>query len=434
MKKMIKVIGGGLAGSEAALFLADRGFKVDLYEMRPHRLTAAHLTGDLAELVCSNSLKSTESSNAHGLLKEELKLLNSRILPIAQENSVPGGKALVVDRDKFSSRVTQIISNHPNISIIRKECDHLDFQSAIIATGPLTSESMLKCLENTIGQQFLHFTDAISPMVSGDSIDYHRCFLGSRYQNSDDYLNCPLDQNSYYQFVDELINAEVVNTKHDPEIFFYGCMPIEEIARRGRDSLRFSLLKPKGLVDPKTGQQPFAVCQLRREDTEGNAWNLVGFQTRLKFKEQTRIFSTIPGLDKMKIIRFGQAHRNSYINSPEVLDFQSLQIKNSGLMITGQLSGVEGYVESLAIGLIAGLEKAVREKKMKWQPPPSTTIIGGLFNYLHNPASDFQPIASSFGLLPPLDKQIRSKRKKREYLAERSLNNLAAWINQLSVF
>ncbi|MGC9367012.1 MAG: methylenetetrahydrofolate--tRNA-(uracil(54)-C(5))-methyltransferase (FADH(2)-oxidizing) TrmFO [bacterium] len=433
MKKLVNIIGGGLAGSEAALYLADRGYKVNLVEMRPHRMTAAHQTENFAELVCSNSLKSTERRNAHGLLKHELSLLGSKVLPVAEKFSVPGGKALVVDRDSFSAGVTLEISNHPNISIIRKECQCLDLASAIIASGPLSSESLLRSLENIIGRGFLHFTDAISPIVRGDSINYADCFFASRYQHSGDYLNCPLDSESYYKFVDDLVNAEVVSTEFDQEVFFYGCMPVEEIARRGRDSLRFSLLKPKGLIDPRNGKQPFAVCQLRREDIQGNAWNLVGFQTRLKFQEQRRVFSTIPGLHQVKFDRFGQAHRNSYINAPEVLADRSLKIKNSELFIAGQLSGVEGYVESLATGLLAALEKITTDNNQQWNPPPGTTVIGGLLNHLHTAKKDFQPIAASFGLVSPLEHKIKSKKLKKDYLAERSLNHLADWIRKSSI-
>lgn len=417
---MVKVIGAGLAGCEAALQCARIGVPVRLYEMRPLKMTPAHQTGEVAELVCSNSLKSEELVNAHGLLKAELKALGCELLRCAEQARVPGGKALVVDRRLFSKLVAEELKK-AGVELIREEVTAIPAGITVIATGPLTSAAMVESLIQFIGAKRLYFYDAIAPIVAADSLNYERIFPGARYGKGDDYLNCPLTEAEYDLLVQELMRAEVYPGHDFEQIqFFEGCLPVEELARRGRLALAFGPLKPVGLVDPKTGKMPFAVVQLRRENRDGTMFNLVGFQTRLKRGEQERVFRLIPGLERAEFLRYGSIHRNTFLNSPEIL-IRTLQTRvNSSLFIAGQLAGVEGYVESIATGLVAGLNAA---KFAMGQPPipfPEETLIGGLLKYITEPNPNFQPMNANFGLLPPLTQPERGL-KKRRALARRSL-------------
>lgn len=425
--RLVKIIGGGLAGSETAWQLSSYGIDVELYEMRPSKMTPVHKTAYLSELVCSNSFKSIEPTNAHGLLKKELELLGSFILSTAKKCLLPGGKALVVDRHKFSQYITESLEEKPKVKIIRRECVDLTNTMTIIASGPMTSAELLKVLQKSIGCQYLNFTDAIAPIISIKGIDVSKCFYGSRYQSGKDYLNCPMDKDQYLHFADALVNAEIVLSSGDESVFFQGCMPVEEIARRGVDSIRYGLMKPKGLVDPMTGEEAYAICQLRREDHEGEKWNMVGFQTRLLHAEQRRVFSKIPGLENINILRYGQAHNNFYVNSPEILEEDSLFIRDREIAIAGQLTGVEGYIESTAMGFLAALFVIGRIEGINITPPPAETMLGGLFEHLHRSSKDFQPHASAFDLVPPLDERIRSKRERKKKYAERAINKLIEW-------
>jgi len=430
---MVKIIGGGLAGSEAAWQLSKYGIDVELYEMRPYKMTPVHRTGNLSELVCSNSFKSMELSNAHGLLKKELELLNSFIISTAKKYLLPGGKALVVDRHKFSQNITESLEENPRVKIIRRECVDLENSLTIIATGPMSSSELLDALQKIISFQYLNFTDAIAPILSIKGVDISKCFYGSRYQSGNDYLNCPFDKDQYLNFIDALIKAEIASSSGDKSIFFQGCMPVEEIARRGVDSIRYGLMKPKGLIDPKTGKESYAICQLRREDSEGEKWNMVGFQTRLLHSEQRRIFSKIPGLENINILRYGQAHNNFYVNSPEILEEGSLFIRDREIAIAGQLTGVEGYIESTAMGFLAALFIIGRIKGINITPPPVQTMLGGLFGYLHMSSKDFQPHASAFNLVPPLDKRIISKKERKKKYSERAIIKLIEWKESIGI-
>lgn len=435
----VVIVGGGLAGCEAAWQLARRGAAVKLHEMRftgareaPLISTPAHATGLLAELVCSNSLKSDEPGNAHGLLKAELRLLGSLIISAAERCAVPAGKALAVDRALFAEEVTARLAAHPNVRVIPGEVEAIPGPPAIVATGPLTSDKMSSALADLIGSESLFFFDAIAPIVSAESLDPSKMFAASRYGGESDYLNAPLDREQYYKFIDELLAAR----RHPPHGFeegkyFEGCLPVEVIAQRGRDSLRFGLMKPVGITDPATGRRPFAVVQLRREDRDGTRYNLVGFQTQLAQGEQRRIFRTIPGLERAEFLRYGSMHRNTYIDSPRVLS-ETMEVKShSGLFIAGQLCGVEGYVESAASGLVAGINCWKRLNGKAPSVPPEVTMAGSLCKYIASgPMScPFQPMNANFGLLPPLDRKVRDKRQKGESLAKRSLACLRDWIS-----
>ncbi len=426
----LTVIGGGLAGSEAAYQAAERGVKVRLYEMRPLRLTPAHKTGDLAELVCSNSLKSTELTTAQGLLKEELRRLHSLILTVAQEARVPGGKALCVDRELFGRRVTQVLEGHPNISILREEVAQLPSRGVVIvASGPLTSPPLSEQLELLVGSEHLHFYDAISPIVSSDSLDCGKLFFASRYGVDRAYLNSPLQAEEYGRLRREILNAEISPPHGFEERFFEGCLPLEELARRGEETLRFSVLKPVGLTDPRTKRRPYAVCQLRKENLEGSGYSMVGFQTRMKRGEQRRVFRMLPGLEKAQFLRYGSAHRNTYLNSPKVLS-QTLQTRaQPTVLISGQLTGVEGYVESTAMGLLAGVNGARLLQNKEPVVPPKTTVLGSLVNYVTTSDSpDFQPMNANFGLLPSAHLPKRDRKSK---LVESSLRDLDNWMENL---
>jgi len=432
----IHVVGGGLAGSEAAWQLAERGHDVVVHEMRPVRKTPAHKTDRLAELVCSNTFKSTETSNAHGLLKAEMRMLGSVILTAADEARVPGGSALTVDRDLFSRGVHERIAAHPRIRVERGEISALP-DVGIIATGPLTSDDLAAAIRARLGVESLAFYDAIAPIIARDSIDSSLAFRASRYgkETMDDageegaYLNCPFTREEYDVFLDALTTADQASAHDfDSVPYFEGCMPVEEMARRGRDTLRFGPMKPVGLEDPRTGRRPYAVAQLRMEDRAGQMWNMVGFQTRLRYPEQQRVFRMIPALGEAEFLRFGSIHRNSYINSPASLS-AALALRDApNTMFAGQLTGVEGYTESCATGLIAGINLSRQLHGDPPQVPPPTTMLGALYRYLREAdPRHFQPMNANFGLMDELPEKVRDKRVKRERLAARALAEMERW-------
>ena len=422
------VVGGGLAGCEAAWALAERGVAVTLCEMRPAVKTPAHQTDRLAEIVCSNTFKSTELTNAHGLLKAELRLLGSLLLDVADQARVPGGAALAVDRKVFSDEVTRRVRGHPRITVVREEVTDLP-SPAVVATGPLTSDALARVIAARLGATSLAFYDAIAPIVSADSLDLDRLYRLSRYGkgSGDDYLNAPLSAEEYYAFVDALMGAEQFEG-HEfdkmpaPPAYFEGCLPIEEMARRGKDVLRFGPMKPVGLPDPATGREPFAVVQLRQEDRAAQMWNLVGFQTRMKIPAQKRVFSTLPGLERAEFLRYGSIHRNTYLNSPATLTAHLSARDDDHLLFAGQLVGVEGYTESLGTGLLAGINLARMLQGERPLVPPAETMLGALLSYVHGTdPGHFQPMNANFGLVPPMDRKVRDKQKKNAILAERAL-------------
>ncbi|MBI5755949.1 MAG: methylenetetrahydrofolate--tRNA-(uracil(54)-C(5))-methyltransferase (FADH(2)-oxidizing) TrmFO [Nitrospirae bacterium] len=437
MKPELVIIGGGLAGSEAAWQAAERGMKVLLYEMRPGTMTDVHRTGDLAELVCSNSFKSGDIFNAHGLLKEELRMLGSLIIMTADKNRIPAGSALAVDRSEFSKMVTEVITSHPNIRLIREEVPEPSFETpVIIATGPLTSDKMAEGLRKSIGYDFIYFYDAISPIISAGSIDETKVFRASRYnKGGDDYINCPMSRDEYENFYNAIMSAEKTPVKEFEKIpYFEGCMPVDALAERGMDTLLYGPLKPVGLRDPSAGKEPYAVVQLRQEDRFGQAYNMVGFQTRLKWPEQRRVFRMIPGLEEAEFLRYGSLHRNTYINSPLLLD-DSLRLKKTdNIYFAGQIVGVEGYTESVAMGLIAGISATMHIRGDEFIPPPATAAIGALLNYVAaGGTSDFQPMNVNWGLLPPLLRKIRDKEMYRKKLVERAIKDIEKWKTQLKM-
>ena len=426
------VVGGGLAGSEAAWALAERGVRVTLHEMRPAVPTPAHRTDRLAELVCSNSFKSVDLTNAHGLLKAELRALGSLLLPCADEARVPGGTALAVDRDVFSRTVHERVTSHPNITVVREEVTELP-SAAVVATGPLTSDRLARAIAVRLGVASLAFYDAIAPVVADDSLDHDRLYALSRYGKGggDDYLNVPLDRQGYERFLDALLAADQhQGHEFDQVPYFEGCLPVEEMARRGRETLRFGPMKPVGLPDPSTGREPYAVVQLRREDRAGQMWNLVGFQTRLRIPEQQRVFRMLPGLGEAEFLRYGSIHRNAYLNSPATLGPALTARDDDTLFFAGQLTGVEGYTESLGTGLLAGINLARRLRGLPATVPPPTTMLGALYRYLREAdPKHFQPMNANFGLLEPLDRAGRiPKDRKKELLVERARSEFAAWL------
>jgi methylenetetrahydrofolate--tRNA-(uracil-5-)-methyltransferase len=429
------VVGGGLAGSEAAWALAERGIRVTLYEMRPGTPTAAHQTDRLAEIVCSNSFKSEDLTNAHGLLKAELRALGSLLLPCADAVRVPGGTALVVDRELFSRAVHERVTSHPNITLVREEVAELP-DAGVIATGPLTSEGLAAAIGARLGSSALAFYDAIAPIVSAESLDLDRLYARSRYGKGggDDYLNGPMDAATYEQFIDTLIEADQFQGHDFDQVpYFEGCLPVEEMARRGRETLRFGPMKPVGLADPKTGREPHAVVQLRREDRSGQMWNLVGFQTRLRIPEQQRVFRMIPGLESAEFLRYGSIHRNSYINSPASLGSGLTASGNDRLFFAGQITGVEGYTESLGTGILAGINLARRLEGLPVAVPPPTTMLGGLYRYLREAdPSHFQPMNANLGLLEPLAGKLKKDRKK-ELLVERAQAEFRTWMDAVGI-
>lgn len=434
--KKVKVIGGGLAGCEAAWYIANQGIEVDLYEMRPIRTTPAHYTDHLAELVCSNSLRSQELINAAGLLKEEMRRLDFLIIKVADETKVPAGGALAVDRTKFASKITEAIQRHPNICVHRKEITEIPESPSVIATGPLTSENFFKALGKLLGDEHLYFYDAAAPIVTAESIDMSIAFWGSRYgKGDDDYLNLPMTREEYEVFYRELIRAETHEPKDfEKPIFFEGCMPLEIMARRGEKTLLFGPLKPVGIVDPRTGKEPYAVVQLRKENLEGTLLNIVGFQTSLKWGEQKRVFGLIPGLKDAEFIRYGFIHRNTFISSPRFLN-ASLELKKApGLFFAGQITGVEGYIESAASGIVAGINAARYVSGEDLVAFPPETVIGGLCRYITSASADnFQPMKANFGILPALETKIKSKRERNLALSERSLMVLDTFLARQSI-
>ncbi|MBX6332003.1 MAG: methylenetetrahydrofolate--tRNA-(uracil(54)-C(5))-methyltransferase (FADH(2)-oxidizing) TrmFO, partial [Gemmatimonadaceae bacterium] len=433
---MIHVIGGGLAGSEAAWQLAERGYDVTVHEMRPLVPTPAHKTERLAELVCSNTFKSTELSNAHGLLKAEMRELGSLILWAADQARVPGGSALAVDRDIFSQAVHDRITSHPRIRVERGEVTELP-SPGIIATGPLTSDRLAEAIRTRLGIESLAFYDAIAPVIARDSIDDTIVFRASRYGKETmegegaegAYLNCPFTREQYEAFIDALLEADQYHGHEFDEVpYFEGCMPVEEMARRGRDTLRFGPLKPVGLRDPRTGREAWAVAQLRQEDRGGRMWNLVGFQTRLRIPEQQRVFRMIPGLADAEFLRYGSIHRNSYVNAPAALTPHLSLRDDPRVLFAGQITGVEGYTESSATGLVAGINLARMMSGLEPVVPPPTTMLGALYRYLREARPEhFQPMNANFGLMDDLPERVRDKKRKRELLAERAIAEMKRW-------
>ncbi len=427
------VVGGGLAGTEAAWALAERGVRVTLHEMRPVVPTPAHRTDRLAELVCSNSFKSIDTTNAHGLLKAELRALGSVLLPCADEARVPGGTALAVDREVFSRAAHEKVTAHPNITVVRGEVAELP-SPGVVATGPLTSDRLAQAIGARLGSAALAFYDAIAPVVADESLDHEQLYRLSRYGkgDGDDYLNAPLDRAGYEAFLDAIAVADQhQGHEFDQVPYFEGCLPVEEMARRGRETLRFGPMKPVGLPDPRTGREPHAVVQLRREDKAGQMWNLVGFQTRLRIPEQQRVFRMIPGLESADFLRFGSIHRNAYLNSPASLGPALTAPDDDRLFFAGQLTGVEGYTESLGTGLLAGINLARRLEGRPAAVPPATTMLGGLYRYLRDAdPRHFQPMNANFGLLDPLPGKVK-KEAKKSLLAERAERDFHAWMGQL---
>lgn len=430
----ITVIGAGLAGCEAALQIANLGVAVDLIEMKPQKRTPAHKSDNFAELVCSNSLKAARVDSAAGLLKEEMRRFGSVCMAAAEKCSVAAGGALAVDRDIFSSLITETVKNHPNITIKNEVVTSLDPQEiTVVATGPLTDGGLADDIAKMCDSENLSFYDAAAPIVTKESVDFDSAFYASRYgKGTDDYINCPMNKEEYENFHRELINAEsALLSEFDKPITVYeGCMPVEVLAKRGEDSIRFGPLKPVGLRDPKTGHRPWAVVQLRRENSEGSLFNLVGFQTNLKFPEQKRVFSMIPALKNAEFVRFGVMHRNTFINSPKLLNADLSLKKYPNVFFAGQLSGVEGYMESASSGIIAGINAA---RKLRNEAPlilPKYTMIGALLGYITDETvENFQPMGANFGIIPPLETKIRDKRERYMALAERSLK----WFNEKEI-
>ncbi len=436
----IRIIGGGLAGPEAALVAARLGAEVDLFEMRPLRTTPAHQTSDFGELVCSNSLKSESENTAPWLLKQEMRRAGSPLLACADASSVPAGHALAVDRIEFSRLIGERIAAEPRIRVHREEVTHLDPAEGItiIASGPLTSSALSGEIARLTGSDHLAFYDSISPIVEADSIDMSRVYLAARYdKGSADYINCPMNQAEYEAFLDALLSAESVEAKEWEKLeYFEGCLPIEELARRGRDTLRFGPMKPVGLRDPRTGKIPWAVVQLRCENLRADSWNLVGFQNHMKFGEQARILRMIPGLENAKFLRYGQIHRNTYINAPRVLG-PTLNLRDyPSIYFAGQISGVEGYTESMATGLLAGIYAAMADEGEAPQPVPRGTALGSLVRYITEAdPKRFQPANITFDLLEPLEEEtrrkIRDKRERHRIQCERALQTMDQWLASL---
>lgn len=420
---------GGLAGTETAYQIAKRGIKVKLYEMKPEKFSPAHSSKELAEIVCSNSFKSNSVTNACGLLKEELRNLGSLLIQIADETKVPAGQALAVDRETFSKRVTEEIEKNPNIEIIREEVENIEVEDGIviIATGPLTSEKMAEQIISITGKDRLAFYDAAAPIIEKDSINFNIAFYGDRYGKEGDssYINLPMNKEEYEIFYNELVNAEIV-TLHEFEKkeIFEGCMPIEVMAKRGEDTIRFGPLKPVGFTDPRTNSRPYAIVQLRQDNTSGTLYNMVGFQTNLKFGEQKRVFSLIPGLENAEFVKYGVMHRNTFINSPELLDNAYNLKAKSNIYFAGQITGVEGYVESIASGLVAGLNAAAKFNNIEKITFPNETVIGALSSYISTENTKFQPMNANFGILPPLEEKIKDKVQRYTKMAERALKSL----------
>ncbi len=431
----IVVVGGGLAGSEAAWRASKMGVKVTLYEMKPKKFSPAHKTEGMAELVCSNSLRSESEENASGLLKREMAILSSIIISAAEETRVPAGSAMAVDREKFSEYITEKLKSDPNIEIVTEEVTKLDFDvPTVVATGPLTTEGLTEEIIGLTGSDKLFFYDAISPIIFTESINMDVAFRGSRYgKGGDDYINLPMNEEEYYGFIREIKKAdEVAPHSFENKKIFEGCLPIEVMVRRGDDTLAFGPMKPVGLEDPKTSERPFAVVQLRQENREGTLYNMVGFQTRLKQGEQDRVFKMIPGLERAQFARYGSVHRNTFISSPRLL-FPTLELKRRpGLFISGQLVGVEGYVESAIMGILSGLNAALHAMNENLMIPPRDTALGSLVSYITDKRNrDFQPMNINFGLFPSPPAGVRKKDRKR-YMAKRALKEMELWEEKIS--
>lgn len=459
MEKFINVIGGGLAGSEAAYQIAKRGINVKLYEMKPVKFSPAHSNENLAEIVCSNSFKSNLHTNACGVLKEELRMLDSLLIKIADETAVPAGQALAVDREKFSARVTEKLRKNNLIEIKNIEVDENLLQNmienneiTIIATGPLTSNKLAKKISNITGNEKLYFYDAAAPIVAKESIDFNIAFYGNRYEQEKrkdesveqwkdrlenqekSYINLPMNQEEYESFYNELINAEVVELHNfEKREIFEGCMPIEIMAKRGIDTLRYGPLKPVGFDDPRYAKRPYAVVQLRQDDSGANIYNIVGFQTNLKFGEQKRVFSLIPGLENADFIKYGVMHRNTYINSSELLDDTYNLKSNNNIFFAGQITGVEGYVESISSGMVAALNAVAKINGKEKAKFPKETIIGALSKYISTPNEKFQPMNANFGIVPELKEKIKDKKKRYEKLGDRALENIKICQNYVNM-
>lgn len=437
MPEKVTVIGGGLAGSEATWQLAKRGIEVDLYEMRPVKMTPAHETGNLSELVCTNSMRSNQLSNAVGLLKEEMRQLDSLLMRVADETAVPAGGALAVDRDSFSKKITQIINELPNVHVHNEEIKDIPKEGInIIATGPLTSDSLATKIKEFCGSESLHFFDAAAPIITAESIDYNIVYKKSRYDKGEAaYLNCPMDKEQFVNFYNNLITAETAELhEFEKNNVFEGCMPIEVMAKRGEKTMLFGPLKPVGLEDPKTGKLPYAVVQLRQDNASASMYNIVGFQTHLKFGEQKRVFSLIPGLANAVFVRYGKMHRNTYISSPEVLNstYETKLCKN--LFFAGQMTGVEGYVESAGSGLVAGINASLRAIGESPIVFPKNTAIGSMANYITSTsAKNFQPMNASYSLMPQLKKKIRNKQERHLMQSKIALDELNEFKNKVGL-
>ena len=433
--KKVKIIGAGLAGSEATLQLAKRGIYVDLYEMRPNKQTGAHKTEKFAEFVCSNSLGSYETTNASGLLKHEMEILGSELMPIIFEAQVPAGGALAIDRELFSEKVTQKIENSPFINVIREEITKIDTQNpCIIASGPLTSDALASNIKDFLGEEYLYFFDAIAPIIEKDSIDFEKAFYLNRYNKGDaDYINCPMNKEEYENFYNILTNAPKIELKSFEKgaKFFESCLPIEVIASRGVDTLRFGPLKPVGLVDERTGVENYAVVQLRQDNKSASLYNIVGFQTNLKWGSQKELIQSIPGLENANIVRYGVMHRNTFINSPKALNPTLQSRKSQNIFFAGQITGTEGYTESIASGLLAGINMARYIEDKELIELPQETVLGALTHYISFEGhTSFQPINSNWGILAEMemDKKIRKNKKmKNELLAQRALEAISAY-------
>ncbi|HEK9099192.1 FADH(2)-oxidizing methylenetetrahydrofolate--tRNA-(uracil(54)-C(5))-methyltransferase TrmFO [Bacillus pfraonensis] len=430
--QVVNVIGAGLAGSEAAYQIAKRGVQVKLYEMRPVRQTPAHHTDKFAELVCSNSLRANTLTNAVGVIKEEMRKMDSVIIRAADECSVPAGGALAVDRHEFAAKVTEYVKNHPNVTVMNEEMTEIPEGPTVIATGPLTSPDLSAQLKELTGEDYFYFYDAAAPIVEKESIDMNKVYLKSRYDKGEAaYLNCPMTEEEFDRFYDALIAAETVPLKEfEKEVFFEGCMPVEVMASRGRQTLLFGPMKPVGLEDPKTGKTPYAVVQLRQDDAAGTLYNIVGFQTHLKWGPQKEVLQLIPGLENAEIVRYGVMHRNTFINSPKLLRPTYQYKHRDDLFFAGQMTGVEGYVESAASGLLAGINAA---RLVKGEEPvvlPPVTAMGSMANYITaTNAKNFQPMNANFGLFAPLEKKIKKKQERNEAYATRALETIQNFVN-----
>ncbi|MEG1964689.1 MAG: methylenetetrahydrofolate--tRNA-(uracil(54)-C(5))-methyltransferase (FADH(2)-oxidizing) TrmFO [Oscillospiraceae bacterium] len=432
---MVTVLGAGLAGCEAANALAARGIAVTLVEMKPKKFSPAHKYNGFAELVCSNSLKAERIGSAAGMLKEEMRILGSIVLDAAAKTSVGAGGALAVDREKFSDTITQAVKSNPLITVVEEEACEIPKGNAIIATGPLTSQPLSDAIKALCGEEYLNFFDAVAPIISFESIDMEKAFYAARYDRGDaDYINCPFNKEEYENFYEALVEAQSAPlSDFDKQIFkvYEGCMPIEVMAKRGADTMRFGPLKPVGIIDPKTDKRPWAVVQLRKENSQGSIYNIVGFQTNLKFPEQKRVFSMIPGLENAEFMRYGVMHRNTFINSPKLLK-QSFEMRDiDGLFFAGQLTGVEGYIESAASGILAGINMAQKLQNKEPLILPKTTMLGSLSAYISDNLNEkFQPMGCNMGILPPIEEKIRDKTLRYEQMAQRGIEDLKNYLTE----